>query len=64
MNLIEEDTVISIENVDREDADELSYTLCDYICYCIQIFIIGGLIYIIFLFLYLLYRMIEIITRN
>jgi hypothetical protein len=57
MNLIEED------NVDRKDADELSYTLCDYVCYGIQIFIIGGLIYIIFLILYFLYRMIEIITR-
>jgi len=63
MNLIEEDTVISVDNVDRKDADELSYTLCDYVCYCIQIFIIGVLIYIIFSILYFLYRITEII-RN
>ena len=54
---IPKDTIITIE----DENVELTYSLCDYICYFIQIFIICGLIYILMLSLYFLYRIIEII---
>ena len=63
-NIDDASTTITIVENDIENDDELKFefTLCDYMCFFIQISLIFGLIYILMLSFYFLYRIIEIIA--
>ena len=61
-NEVPNDTLITITISEHDHEPCIEYSLCDYICFFVLICLILGLIYIIMLCFYSLYRIMEIIS--